>query len=331
MPEVSIIIPVYNSEKYVEKCVRSVMGQTFRDLEIIVVNDGSTDGSREILERLAQEDPRIHLHSQANGGVASARNYGLDHAHGEYLTFIDGDDYICSTYIEKLYQKASAGKLEMVICGLTMVDEEGGEIRKIVPAGYEPFKQEEWTFRISSVCSHFYQRSIWETYNIRFQPGERGEDMPISLFFSAVCAKIATIPDAGYYYVQHQESAIHNFRGLRNYALPYCALEEMIKKIHAEGITNSPEFHELFVLRILATCFFELGPGASGEKLRELSDYIVRILNTYYPSYYKNKKTRLTAPLDIPFTQKAAVKLLIFLVRTRLIYPAARIMSGRDK
>lgn len=331
MAEVSIIIPVYNNEKYVEKCVRSVMNQTYSDLEILVINDGSTDGSGEILERLAMEDRRIRLFSQKNGGVASARNCGLDHAEGKYLTFVDGDDYISATYIEALYQKAQRESLQMVVCGLTMVDEEGGEIKKIVPAEYIPFVHEEWLFRISAVCSHFYHRSIWERYNIRFQPGERGEDMPISLFFSAVCDKIATISDTGYFYVQHQESAIHNFRGLRDHALPYGALEKSIQKIQTIGVANSPEFYELFVLRILATCFFELAPGASREKLRELSDYIIHILTTYFPRCYQNKKASLTASVDIPFVQKAAVKLLIFLVRTRLIYLAGRIMSRREK
>ncbi|MDO5150936.1 MAG: glycosyltransferase [Oscillospiraceae bacterium] len=331
MPEISIIIPVYNNEKYIEKCVRSVMNQTYSDLEILVINDGSTDGSKKILEKLAVEDQRIRLFSQKNGGVASARNCGLDHAEGTYLTFVDGDDYISSTYIESLYQKASQEKFQMVICGLTMVDEGGKEIKKISPAEYIPFVHEEWAFRISAVCSHFYQRNIWEKHNIRFQPGERGEDMPISLFFSTVCDRIATISDTGYFYVQHQESAIHNFRGLQNYALPYRALEDTIKKIQTVGVANSPEFYELFVLRILATCFFDLGLGASWEKLRQLADYIVYILTAYFPKYYKNKKARMSARLDIPFVQKAAVKVLILLTRTRLIYPTARIMSCREK
>ena len=102
MPEVSVIIPVYNNEKFVEACVRSLMVQTCRDLEIIVINDGSTDKSGEILERLAKEDGRIRLYSQRNAGVAAARNKGLDEMTGDYLTFVDGDDYVSADYIEKL-------------------------------------------------------------------------------------------------------------------------------------------------------------------------------------------------------------------------------------
>lgn len=327
MAKVSIIIPVYNSEKYVEKCIRSIMNQTFRDLDIVIVNDGSTDGSGEILEILATEDKRIRLFHQENGGVAVARNRGLEAATGEYLTFVDGDDYIAEDYIERLYDYSVEKGAEMVICGLTYVDEEGNCLGKVIPGEYRRFEHEEWTFRISAVCSHFYQSNLWERYNIRFQPGERGEDMPISLFFSAVCDKIATISDTGYFYVQHQTSAIHNFRGLRNFSLPYRALEQMIQKIQSIGIANSPEFCELFVLRILSTCLFQLSPGASKEKMKELCDFILRILNTYFPNYCRNKKAGLFTKLDIPFAQKAAVKVLILLTKTRLIYPVSRLMS----
>lgn len=327
MAKVSVIIPVYNSEKYVEKCIRSVMNQTYRDLEIIIVNDGSTDRSGEILEGLSAEDVRIHLLHQENSGVAAARNRGLEEATGKYLTFIDGDDYIAKDYIESLYNAAVEKRAEIVICGLTYVDENGDNLGKVVPGEYCRFEHEEWTFRVSAVCSHFYQRNLWKKYNIRFQPGERGEDMPISLFFSAVCDKIATVSDTGYFYVQHQESARHNFRGLRNFSLPYQALEQVIRKIQSIGVANSPEFYELFVLRILTTCLFQLSPGASKEKMKELCDYIVRILDTYFPGYYHNTKARLWEKLDIPFAQKAAVKVLMFLARTRLIYPVSRMIS----
>ena len=327
MPEVSVIIPVYNNEKFVEKCIRSVMEQSFQDLEILVVNDGSTDRSGEILKRLAAGDSRIIYFSQENRGVALARNRALDMASGKYLTFVDGDDYISRDYIKNLYQTAEEKHAEMLICGLTYVNEEGTILRQTVPGEYRRLEKEEWTFRISAVCSHFYRRSLWEKYSVRFQSGERGEDMPISLFFSTVCDKIATTSETGYFYVQHSSSAVHNFRGLKNFSLPYHALENSIQKIQRAGAVNGQEFYELFVMRILATCFFELAPGASKEKMEELCEYIIRILKSYFPNYYKNKKARLTAKIEVPFIQKAAVKILILLVRTRMIYPISRLMS----
>lgn len=326
MPEVSVIIPVYNNDRFVERCVRSVMEQSFCDLEVIAVDDGSTDGSGRILERLAGEDSRIRLIRQENRGVSEARNRGLAEASGTYLTFVDGDDYLAGDYIETLYRFARKNGTDMVICGYTVADENGNTVRRIVPGVYRRFQREEWALRISAVWSHFYRRSLWERYGVRFQEKERGEDMPVSLFFSTVCERIATIPEAGYFYIQHPSSTMHNFRGLKNGALPYRALEETIKKIRVTGVANSAEFYELFVLRILATCFFELAPGAAEEKKRELCDYILRILNTYFPDYYKNKKAGLLAGTEFPFVQKAAVKALIVLARTKLIYRIAPLL-----
>lgn len=98
-PVVSVIIPVYNSEKYTEKCICSLLGQTYRNLELLIIDDGSTDQSGAILDRLAGEDTRIRLIHQKNAGVAAARNRGIDLATGTYLTFVDGDDYVAPDYI----------------------------------------------------------------------------------------------------------------------------------------------------------------------------------------------------------------------------------------
>lgn len=285
MPAVSVVIPVYNSEKYVEKCIQSVMAQTLPDLEIIIINDGSTDESGRILRELTQKDSRIVLLEQANQGVAAARNQGVEKATGKYITFVDGDDYLQEDYIELMYNLAEKETLDMVICGLTYVDEGGKELNRVIPGVYKRLENEEWTFRVSAVCSHLYRRELWERYDVKFQSGERGEDMPVSLFFAAICSRINTLPECGYYYVQHASSAIHNFKGLEKYSLPYKGLENTLTRVNKIGIQNSQEFYELFVMRIFATCLFQLAPGASYEKTKELCDYISCTVNTYFPTY----------------------------------------------
>ena len=91
---VSIIVPIYNKEKYLEKCLDSILGQTYRDLEIILVDDGSQDGSLEICRKYAEKNERIHVYAKKNGGVASARNLGLEKSQGSFLAFVDPDDYL---------------------------------------------------------------------------------------------------------------------------------------------------------------------------------------------------------------------------------------------
>ena len=329
MPEVSIIIPVYNNEKYIEKCIHSVLNQTFGELEIIAVNDGSTDESGKILKNLEREDVRIILLEQNNQGVAAARNLGVKKSTGKYITFVDGDDYLKNDYIEKMYDLAEKESLDMVISGLTYVDESEKELNKIIPGVYKRLENEEWTFRISAVCSHLYRRELWTKYDVKFQSGERGEDMPISLFFSAVCPRINTIQECGYYYVQHASSAIHNFKGLEKYSLPYKGLNHTLAKVQKIGIVNSPEFFELFALRILSTCLFQLAPGASKVKTRELCNYIENTVNRYFPHYWRNSKARLTVKADIPFSQKVAVRVLMILMKTRLLHPFGWLISNK--
>lgn len=328
---VSVIVPVYNNEKYIKKCINSIRTQTWKDLEILVIDDGSSDDSGNILEKLAETDTRIRLIHQKNAGVAAARNKGLDLSSGTYLVFVDGDDFLAPDYIEKFLICAREKNAELVICGLTYVDETGKTLKKIIPGTYKRFVKEEWTARISAVCSHFYKRSLWEKYQVRFQDGERGEDMPISLLFSALCDKICTLSECGYFYVQHADSARHNFKGLRRYRLPYQALENTIQKVETEGVKNSQEYYEWFVLRILCTCFFQLGIGASTRDMRELTDYIVRILRQYFPNYYKNSKISVLSGADVPLTQKLAAAVFIILVRTKMIYPVSRMLSRPEK
>lgn len=102
MPKISVIVPVYNTEKYLHRCVDSILAQTFTDFELLLVNDGSTDGSGAICDEYAQKDSRVRVFHKENGGVSSARNIGLDNASGEWITFVDSDDWLDSIFLEKL-------------------------------------------------------------------------------------------------------------------------------------------------------------------------------------------------------------------------------------
>ncbi len=114
---VSILVPVYNTSKYLEKCMDSLVNQTLREIEIICVNDGSTDNSLEILEQYAEKDPRVIIVNKPNGGLPSARNAGIERATGEYLGFVDSDDYVEVTMFEKMYKTATKNSSEVVVCG----------------------------------------------------------------------------------------------------------------------------------------------------------------------------------------------------------------------
>ena len=125
MPKVSVIIPVYNVEQYVEKSIQSVLNQSMKDIEIILVNDGSTDKSGEICDRYGQKEERIIVIHKENGGLSSARNVGVKAASGDYIGFIDSDDYIESVMYETLYQMAERDSADVAVCGVYDVYKNG--------------------------------------------------------------------------------------------------------------------------------------------------------------------------------------------------------------
>lgn len=305
-----MVIPVYNAEKYIEKCADSLLQQSYTELELLFVDDGSRDQSWQILKKKTEKDKRIVLLHQQNAGTSAARNRGIEASSGEYLTFVDGDDYVGPDYIASLVEKMEELETDMAVCGLTRVDEKGNCIDKLIPGVYQKYEKEEWVMRISCVACHMYRRELWEKYQIRFGIGVRGEDMPIALFFASVCEKIVTLPNAEYYYVQHEGSAMAEFGGLRKYKLPYDILEETIKKIKKVGIKNGEDNFELFSLRILAT-FISLAHGAEKEEIKKLKAYIEKMMETYFPKAWKNPNTKLFTKLELPFFQKVSVWILI--------------------
>ncbi len=124
-PQISIIVPVYNVESYIEKCIASLLGQSFRDIEIILVNDGSTDNSGAICDKFASEDQRVRVIHKNNGGVSTARNAGLDTAQGQYVMFCDSDDYVKENFCESLYETIQGSDSCLAFSGITVLSAKG--------------------------------------------------------------------------------------------------------------------------------------------------------------------------------------------------------------
>lgn len=119
--KVSVIVPVYNVEKYLDKCLDSLANQTLKDIEVIIVNDGSPDNSDKIIKKYVKKYHNMYAYDKENGGLSSARNYGLKYAKGEYIAFIDSDDYVTVDMYEKMYLKAKENDFDMVVCDINYV------------------------------------------------------------------------------------------------------------------------------------------------------------------------------------------------------------------
>lgn len=133
MPKVSIIIPVFNAEKYLISALESVINQSFTDFELIAINDGSSDSSLEILEKYSAKDNRIKLINKKNTGVSETRNYGIEQAHGEYIVFVDADDILNRDYLLNMVDIAQRDSVDLVICGYSLIDKRGNQREINIP------------------------------------------------------------------------------------------------------------------------------------------------------------------------------------------------------
>ena len=183
---VSVIVPAYNCKAVLERCVASICSQTYRRLEIIIVDDGSTDGTSQLCDELQASDDRIRVLHKENGGVSSARNAGLKVAQGEYVQFVDSDDWIREDMTENLVTALKRTKVSLVICGY--VKHEKNKVTEIVPQMAETCPVRELDLQVEGLFKNFYLNAPWNKLYVRKQitngfPEELslGEDLTFNL------------------------------------------------------------------------------------------------------------------------------------------------------
>lgn len=221
MKKVSIIVPVYEVEKYLRKCLNSLVNQTLQDIEIVIVNDGSKDGSQKIIDEFQQKFPeKIKSFEKENGGLSDARNFGLNHATGEFIGFVDSDDEVSATMFEEMYNLAQKHHAEMVICNLQKVDEYGNVTQKLtqIPNMPEKIKLGE-NFSVFSdlsyfACNKIFKRELFK--NKKFKKGIHFEDIQLIPQLLLQCDVIAQTQNYHYQYLERSDSITktHTEKGL---------------------------------------------------------------------------------------------------------------------
>ena len=217
MPKISVIVPVYNTEKYIEKCLNSILKQKNVSYEIIVVNDGSTDDSEQIIKRFEETNPDIiKYYKKTNGGLSDARNYGIDKANGEYLCFVDSDDYIAEELFESL-EKYINKDIELIKSKTIKVDENYKEVDKIVGPIFGKLSGEQGFDKlfandilIEPAWLYLYKKDLFVRNNIRFPVNKYHEDWAIVPYLIISAKTCASVDVYGYYYVQSSNSITRN-------------------------------------------------------------------------------------------------------------------------
>ena len=247
--DISIIVPVYNSEKYLKKCIDSLINQTKKELEIIIINDGSTDKSEEIIKEY--KDKRIKYIKQQNQGIGKTRNKGIKESTGKYLMFIDSDDYIEKDTCEKMYKKAVNCNLDVVICDFSKVYVSGNIEQVCTPDFEESSLKENPEIITEYLCpwAKLYSRKMIIDNNIRFVENLKYEDAPFVIEALCCANKIGKVNECLNYYLIHSESetTIRDERcfdilkivdKIRKYKKNKDYLKEKIDKLTVRIITN---------------------------------------------------------------------------------------------
>lgn len=213
MPKVSVIVPVYNVEKYLARCLESIINQTLQDIEIICINDGTTDNSGDILEEYAKKDSRIKIITQTNSGLSEARNRGMREAKGDFIGLVDSDDYIDTNFFEALYEAATANDADIACAGIIR---EGEKYKKVF-LEYEhiqtanSFKEKcELVNGVnhSYAWDKIYRREPLINNNLEFIRGMLFEDRPFVADVYEKMGKLVTVPTVYYHYWVNEKSIV---------------------------------------------------------------------------------------------------------------------------
>lgn len=254
-PKVSIVVPIYNVEKYLNRCLNSLLNQTLKEIEIILVDDGSPDNCSILCDEFAKSDKRIKVIHKENEGLGFARNSGLNIATGEYVAFVDSDDYVDKLMFEKLYTTAKEYSLDTVYCGYSNVDynmkiheikevemltiyDTPDKIRNVLldMIACEPSSKIERKFRMS-VWHSIFSMKIMNENNIRFYSEREfiSEDIIFDINYLTETKKIAFIPDSLYFYCFNNNSLTKTFRNDR-FKKNVKLYLEMIKQVKQKNI-----------------------------------------------------------------------------------------------
>ena len=282
--KVSVIVPVYGTEQYLRKCLDSLIGQTLQEIEIIVINDGSPDNSQVIIEEYERKCPKVRGIKKENGGMSSARNAGIQQAKGEYIAFVDSDDYIEPEMCQVMYEKACKDSLDIVECDTITEHPTYSYIMK-GDLGYtdDPLKSYIISYpnpparliRTALMKEHLFREGLWY------------EDLELMPCFAVYTDKIGFIHQAFYHYVQRSGSVMHQKKFNPRYEDIFCAMESIVKTFQNHGVYEQykEELEYLFIVHLQRSAILRFA------KVDGTKEYLSRVDSTMkqnFPKWNKN-------------------------------------------
>ncbi len=309
MQLISVIVPIYNTEKYLPKCLDSILAQTHTNWEAILVNDGSTDDSGEICDEYARNDRRITVVHQENAGVSSARNRGIEMAKGEWLTFIDADDYIENVYLEILTKQIDRENNVLIIQGLKQINSKREEIKKIeFPTLTLQNNEIEKAFSRMSIYENgysvakLYNRDVVNKYNIKFKKDiSYSEDMIFMLEYILHCNNIKFIEGAYYNYVIDESVLSRRYNSFESEYSLFQSYINLINNISAKFSFITPENALNNGGQLLMRCLYTMYINKYDTRTRIRNIYKIREMHKNFICDFYKPRLRLFKIIKMAF------------------------------
>ncbi len=285
--KVSIIVPVYNVEEYLRKCLDSLVNQTYQNIEIIIVNDGTKDNSQSIIDEYKKKFSKlINSYMKENGGLASARNYGIDKATGEYIMFVDSDDYIDTNMVEKLVRTASKKYSDIVVSNFYRVeDDKTIEVKTFGIISDNVYKN--YILNCSGACWQLIKKELFTKNNLRFLEKHFYEDIAVIPALGMYAKKIDYIEDYLYYYVIRSGSIMNQVKYKKSFEDIFDSLDTLRNSFISNNKYDlyKDEIEYIYIEHLLHAAslrFFKF------KKYEEL-DRIAKIIKEEFPKWKKNR------------------------------------------
>ena len=288
-PMISVIVPVYNVKKYVGKCLDSILKQKYENLDILVIDDGSTDGSSEICDRYAAKDKRVRVFRKKNGGLSDARNFGLRKAKGNIVAFIDGDDFVKEDYISAMYEVMAKNNAGVVICGYN----------DVIPAE-KTMSGKDATVKLLTqhenidivAWNKLYKKFIFMQNEIRFPVGKKHEDTLTTYKVLAKAKKVSYIDKSLYCYIDRKDSIMNTEK-----AEGRLAMRELAAKEAVEYFSKNKDLKQAAEISLLLAKYAYLDFSIAGKVSKNDGEvarkWIKDNVSNYKTNKYLSKKLRL--------------------------------------
>lgn len=289
MIKISVIVPVYGVENYIKKCIDSLVNQTFKDFEILVVNDGTKDKSIDIIKENFN-DKRIKILDKKNGGLSDARNYALPYAKGEYVLYVDSDDYVHPEILEKMYNRAIKDKADIVL-SLAYKDEDGVITPLETPYNEDLETKIRYILNRPSAWSKLVKKEIMEKKELAFLKGKIYEDLATMPALCLYTDKISFMDDYLYYYLIRDGSIMNQKVYKKNMEDIFDSLDHLYSlfKLNKKEKEYSEELESLYISHLLHNMAMNFLPFKEGRVCIKRS---AKLIKERFPKWYKNKYFR---------------------------------------